>query len=75
MAHAASAGIGLAPLPVTVIEDSPFKGALTPVLTDYPLRQPTLNVLYVTRKHVPPKIRTFIDHIVEVTTKMPLPVR
>jgi DNA-binding transcriptional LysR family regulator len=73
VAHAASAGIGLAPLPVTVIEDSPFKGTLIPVLTDYPLQQPTLNVLYVSRKHVPPKMRTFIDHVVEATAQMPPP--
>jgi DNA-binding transcriptional LysR family regulator len=72
VAHAASAGIGLAPLPLTVIEDSPFKGALIPILADYPLRQPTLNVLYVSRKHVPPKIRTFIDHVVEATAQMPV---
>jgi DNA-binding transcriptional LysR family regulator len=65
VAHAANAGIGLAPLPLTVIEEAPFKGALIPVLADYPLRQPTLHALYVSRKHVPPKIRTFIDHLVE----------
>lgn len=65
VAHAASAGIGLAPIPLTVIEDAPFKGTLTPVLADYPLRQPTLHALYVSRQHVPPKIRTFIDHLIE----------
>ena len=73
VAHAASAGIGLAPLPLTVIEDPVFKGALTPVLADYPLRQPTLHALYVSRKHVPPKIRTFIDHLIEYTAKMKPP--
>ena len=73
VAHAASAGIGLAPLPLTVLEDPPFKGALMPVLADYPLQQPTLHVLYVSRKHVPPKIRTFIDHLVEYAAKIPPP--
>ena len=65
VAHAVSAGIGLAPLPLIVIEDSPYKGTLIPVLADYPLQQPTLHALYASRKHIPPKIRTFIDHVVE----------
>jgi DNA-binding transcriptional LysR family regulator len=73
VAHAVSAGIGLAPLPLMVIEDPAFRGTLTPVLADYPLRQPTLYALYVSRKHVPPKIRTFIDHLIEYTAKIPLP--
>ena len=73
VAHAASAGIGLAPLPLTVLEDPPFRDTLMPVLVDYPLQQPTLHVLYVSRKHVPPKIRTFIDHVVEYTAKFPMP--
>jgi DNA-binding transcriptional LysR family regulator len=73
VAHAVSAGIGLAPLPLTMLEDPPFKGALTPVLADYPLRQPTLHALYVSRKHVLPKIRTFIDHVVEYAAGIPAP--
>lgn len=73
VAHAVSAGIGLAPLPLTVLEDPPFKGALIPVLADYPLQRPTLHALYVSRKHLPPKIRTFIDHAVEFTANTPLP--
>jgi DNA-binding transcriptional LysR family regulator len=71
VAHAVSAGIGLAPLPVTVIQDPVFKGALTPVLAAYPLRQPTLYAIYVSRKHLPPKIRTFIDHAIEYMALQP----
>ena len=73
VAHAASAGIGLAPVPLTVLEDPPFKGALTAVLPEYPLQQPMLRALYVSRKHVSPKIRTFIDHVVEYSAGIPLP--
>ena len=73
VAHAVSAGIGLAPLPLTVIEDTPFKGTLIPVLADYPLRHSTLHALYVSRKHVPPKIRTFIDHIIEYVEEHVVP--
>lgn len=71
VAHAVSAGIGLAPLPATVIEDPVFRGALTPILAEYPLRQPMLYAIYVSRKHLPPKIRTFIDHAVEHMLQQP----
>ena len=72
VAHAVSAGIGLAPLPLFVIEDLAFQGVLTPVLVDYPLGRPTLYAIYVSRKHVPPKIQTFIDHLVEANARIPL---
>jgi DNA-binding transcriptional LysR family regulator len=64
-AHAISRGIGVAPLPLTLIEDSQFRGSLHPILKDHPLRQPTLFALYVGRRMVPPKIRTFVDHLIE----------
>ena len=73
VAHAVSAGIGLAPLPITVIEDPVFKDALTPVLVESPLRQLTLYAIYASRKHLPPKIRTFIDHTIEYMAQPPLP--
>jgi hypothetical protein len=38
-----------------------FKGVLRPVLIDYPLQQPTVHVVYVSRKHLPIKIRAYID--------------
>ena len=72
VAHAVSAGIGLGPLPLTVIEDPEFKGVLIPVLADHPLRMPTIYAIYVSRKHVPPKIQTFVDFIVEYNAQIPL---
>src|SRR3981081_2910481 len=65
VAHAVCAGIGLAPLPRTMFEDPVFKDALCPVLAKYPLRHPQLYAIYFSRKHLPLKIRTFIDHMVE----------
>src|SRR3981081_217094 len=41
--------------------------ALCPVLTKYPLRPPQLYAIYVSRKHLPLKIRTFIDQLIEFT--------
>jgi DNA-binding transcriptional LysR family regulator len=65
VAHAVAAGIGLAPLPRVILEDPMFKDVLCPVLTNHPLRQPHLYAIYVSRKHLPLKIRTFVDHLVE----------
>jgi DNA-binding transcriptional LysR family regulator len=67
VAHAVCAGIGLAPLPRLIFEDPMFKDALCPVLVKYPLRHPHLYALYVSRKHLPLKIRTFLDHLIEKT--------
>lgn len=66
--YAVAAGVGLAPLPLTVLEEPPFNELLTPVLSDRPLRRSTLYLVYPSRKYVPLKIRTFIDFIVEFAT-------
>ena len=47
-----------------------FKDVLKPVLTDYPLQQPTVHVVYVSRKHPPVKIRAFIDFVQEVASRI-----
>jgi DNA-binding transcriptional LysR family regulator len=72
--HAVCAGIGLAPLPRMALEDPMFKEVLFPVLTKYPLKQQQLYAVYVSRKHLPLKIRTFVDHLVE-SSKIPRPWR
>jgi DNA-binding transcriptional LysR family regulator len=72
VAHAVCAGIGLAPLPRMMFEDPMFKDALRPVLVKHPLRHPHLYAIYVSRKHLPLKIRTFVDHLIEVT-RVPQP--
>jgi DNA-binding transcriptional LysR family regulator len=72
VAHAVCAGIGLAPLPRLVFEDPMFKDVLRPVLVKHPLRHPYLYAIYVSRKHLPLKVRTFVDHLIE-RTRIPLP--
>ena len=67
VAHAVCAGVGLALLPRMMFEDPMFKDALRPVLVTHPLRHPHLYALYVSRKHLPLKIRTFLDHLIERT--------
>jgi DNA-binding transcriptional LysR family regulator len=71
VAHAVAAGIGLAPLPDIMFEEPIFKGVLTPVLADYPLQEPTLYVVYVSRRYLPLKIRAFIDFLTELIAKIP----
>jgi DNA-binding transcriptional LysR family regulator len=72
VAHAVCTGIGLAPLPRILFEDSMFRDSLCPVLTDHPLRHPDLYAIYVSRKYLPLKIRTFVDHVFEYD-RLPLP--
>ena len=61
VAYAVASGIGLAPLPAVLFDDPLFKTRLTPVLTDYPLSQSAVYLVYVSRKYLPLKIRTFLD--------------
>ena len=70
--HAVCAGIGIAPLPRMVLEDPMFKDVLYPILTKYPFKQRHVYAVYVSRKHLPLKIRTFVDHLVEFS-KIPRP--
>ena len=67
VAHAVCAGIGLAALPRMTLEDPMFKDALFPVLTKYPFKQRHIYAIYVSRRHLPLKIRTFVDHLVAFT--------
>src|SRR6267142_50921 len=72
VAHAVCTGIGLAPLPRILFEDSMFRDSLCPVLTQHPLRHPDIYAIYVSRKQLPLKIRTFVDHVFEYD-RIPLP--
>jgi DNA-binding transcriptional LysR family regulator len=69
--NAVAAGIGIAPLPDVYLTDPAFRDVLRPVLPEYPTRDYwTLHVVYVSRKYVPLKIRSFIDYCVEYATKI-----
>jgi DNA-binding transcriptional LysR family regulator len=73
VAHAVASGIGLAPLPAILFEEPALKSRLTPILTEFPLRQCTLYLVYVSRKYLPLKIRTFRDFLVERISQVPEP--
>ena len=63
VANAVAAGIGLGPIPALTFEDPVFKGVLVPILTEHVFAEATLYLVYVSRKYVPLKIRTFVDFI------------
>ena len=70
LVNAAAAGIGITPLPDIYLSDPAFRDVLRPVLQDYPAPDHwTLHAIYVSRRYVPLKIRSFIDHFVEYSEK------
>lgn len=72
-ANAVAAGMGLGILPDIFFADPVFSDDLVPLLTDHPIQQPTLYLVYVSRRHLPLKIRAFVDFVVEWGTKMHIP--
>jgi DNA-binding transcriptional LysR family regulator len=71
IANAVAAGIGLAPVPALFFDDPVFKDVLVPILTERPLFEATLYLLYVSRTYMPLKIRTFVDFFVESIARIP----
>ena len=66
LVNAVAAGIGMAPLPDIYLSDTAYRDVLRPVLQDYPARDHwTLYVVYVSRKYIPVKIRSFLDQCIE----------
>jgi DNA-binding transcriptional LysR family regulator len=70
VANAVAAGIGVAPVPAFLFDDPIFKGVLTPVLTEHALER-TLYLVHASHKYVSPKMRTFVDFILESVSRFP----
>jgi DNA-binding transcriptional LysR family regulator len=62
-------GVGIALLPAALLNEGAFANVLRPVLTEVPLRESTLYLIYPGRKHVPFKARAFIDLVLESGTR------
>ncbi len=64
MAHkAVLAGIGIANLPFHVIHDDLERGALQPVMRGWTEKTRSFHMLYPDRRHIPAKVRAFVDFI------------
>jgi hypothetical protein len=64
-------GMGIATLPSYLIGRDIARGRLVRLLSDYRLPQIEINVAYPSRRHLPAKVRTFIDHLVEHFSQTP----
>lgn len=64
-------GMGIAILPSYLIGRDIERGRLVRLLGDYRLPQVEINVAYPSRRHLPAKVRTFIDHLVEHFSQTP----
>jgi len=62
-------GMGLALLPAALLNDPAFVNVLRPVLTEFPLKEFNLYLLYPGRQFLPFKSRAFIDLVLESTAK------
>src|SRR5271165_3095947 len=62
-------GMGLALLPTALLNDPAFVNVLRPVLTEFPLKEFNLYLLYPGRKFLPFKSRAFIDLVLGSTAK------
>jgi DNA-binding transcriptional LysR family regulator len=71
VANAVAAGIGLGPVPALMFEDPVFQDSLIPVLTEHSLGDLTMYFVYVSRKYLPLKLRTFVDFFVAYASRFP----
>ena len=62
---AARRHLGILIQPMYIIHDDVVAGRLVPVLTEWELARLTINIAYPTRRHLPAKVRCFVDFLVE----------
>ncbi len=62
---AALAHFGILVQPRYIVHDDIVAGRLVPVLSEWELPRLTINLAYQSRKHLPAKVRCFIDFLVE----------
>ena len=57
--------LGILLQPMYIIHDDVVAGRLVPVLQEWELQRLTINIAYPTRRHLPAKVRCFVDFLVE----------
>jgi len=65
LVSAACAGLGLVQVPDIMAEDAVRAGLLEEVLTNYRLRPEPISVVFPTQRHMPMRLRVFIDALLE----------
>ncbi len=69
--QAVLAGIGIARLATYLVGRDIQEGRLMPLLNDYVHEQASIYVVYPHRRHLSPKVRAFVDFMVEKFTPIP----
>ena len=57
--------LGILMQPMYIIHDDVVAGRLVPLLREWELQRLTINIAYPTRRHLPAKVRCFVDFLVE----------
>ncbi|MFD2261556.1 LysR family transcriptional regulator [Lacibacterium aquatile] len=65
----ACSGFGLAQLPAFIADEELRSGALVPLLDEFASRDHSLHIVYPPARHLAPKVRAFVDHLVETMGK------
>lgn len=63
--QAALQGMGFAFLPSWLVADDLAAGRLETVLAHYPAQQLPLFAVYASRRHLSPRLRSFLDHLIQ----------
>lgn len=63
--EAVLAGVGVAQMPLFIVADDIRSGKLTPLLPHYPLPLHAIYAVYPQRRHLPAKVRVFLEFISE----------
>jgi DNA-binding transcriptional LysR family regulator len=50
---------------MTIIDEDVVAGRVVPLLTERALLRLTINIAYQTQRHLPAKVRCFVDFLVE----------
>jgi DNA-binding transcriptional LysR family regulator len=69
--QSAVAGLGIATLPSYLVNDDLRNGKLVQLLANYAEAAEPIRVIYPSKRHLSPKIRLFIDKLVETWSPCP----
>ena len=71
LVEAATSGTGVIQISSYVTAAATAAGLLTPVLTDFQVDSPSMWILYPQNRHLTPRVRVFVDFLVEAAEAQP----